>query len=304
MELRELEYFLAVARCGTLSEAARSLYLSQPALTRSLKHLEGELGKQLLIRGSRQVELTEEGLLLRRRAEEILQMTNKAKAEIKASERVLEGDIFVCSGETKGLHFLTQAAKRLMEKYPGIRLHVSSGDNGDVLAKLEEGMADFGLVFPPFDEKKYSSIRVPFSDIWGVFMRKEDPLAGQSSISPWDLADRPLIVSREIYEANRVGQIVGLPEDRIRVAATYSLLFNGVLMVTDGVGYLLGLDKIINLTGETVQCFRPLQPRVADQCCICWKRYGPMSRQAAALLEEMHRQEQEEVQFLFSPLSL
>ena len=303
MELKDLEYFLAITRHGSLSEAARSLYLSQPALTRSLKALEQEMGKQLVIRGSRRIELTEDGFLFRRRAEEILELAEKTKQEIRVSENLIEGDISVCAGESKALHFLTQAAKRVMEVHPKVRLHISSGDGKDVQERLDQGLADFGLMFPPFDEKKYSSLRIPFVDRWGLFMRKDSPLAEKPFVTAKDLVQLPLIAPRGFYERQQIGQLVRLPQEDILVVATYSLIFNGVLMVTDGMGYLLGLNNIVNLTGKTVQCFRPLEPAVMENMCVCWKKYAPMSRQAAALLEEMHRQEESDVQFLFPPLS-
>lgn len=300
MELRELEYFLAITRHGSLSEAARSLHLTQPALTRSLRHLEEELGKQLIIRGSRKIELTENGALLVRRAEELLQMADKTVHDIQSPDNVIEGDIYVCSGETKALHFLTQATERLMRKYPNIRLHVSSGDSEDVILRLENGMIDFGLLFPPFDNSKYASIRISFADTWGLFMLKDSPLAARPYITATDIHDIPLIVPRAHYQSGMLSHILPMPEGKLNIAATYSLIFNGALMVTDGIGCLLGLNHILNLSGTTVQCFRPLYPAVTSNIHICWKRHVPMSRQAAALLAEMRAMEHEEIRYLFN----
>lgn len=302
MELRDLTYFLAIARHDNLSEAARSLHLTQPALTRSLKALEEELGKQLVIRGSRKTSLTEDGLLLKQRAEELLMMADKTVKEIRMPDHIVGGDIFVCSGETKALHFLTQAAERLMNSHPGVHLHISSGDSSDVINKLEIGMADFGLIFPPFDSDKYASIRVPYADVWGLNMRKDDPLARKSFITPQDLIGLPLFVSRETMAQGNLERILNLETNQIRVVATYSLMFNGALMVTDRIGYLLGLDNVLNLTGNTVQCFRPLRPEVTQNIHICWKRYAPMSRQAATLLEEMRSQDYGQIKYRFDPL--
>jgi len=300
MELRELEYFLAIVNHGNISEASRALHITQPALTRSLQHLEDELGKSLMIRGSRRIELTEDGALLRRRAEELLQLARKTKAEIQTSEALIEGDIYICSGESKGLHFFTQAAGRLREDHPNIRLHISSGDKADVQSRLEEGLIDFGLLFPPFDHQKYESIRIPFADTWGLFMRKDAPLAAKECITSHDLIGQPLILPRNGYETHQIGNMLNLSEDQIVVSATYSLIFNGALMVTDGLGYLLGLNHILNLSGDTVQCFRPLYPPVTEHMHICWKRYAPMSRQAAALKDLLIHQNEDQVRFLFS----
>lgn len=287
MELRELDYFLTIIRCGSLSEASRELHLSQPALTRSLKHLEEELGKQLIIRGSRRIQLTQDGQLFRRRAEEILQLTEKARKEMQSSDQILEGDIYVCAGETKALHFLTQAYQKLRTQHPGIRLHISSGDARDVQSGLKDGLIDFGVMYPPFDEQVISSIRIPFEDEWGLIMRKDHPLASKAVISSKDLVRLPLIVSRELYDTHRTARLLSIPEEELSIVATYSLSFNGTLMVTDGIGCLLGLNHIINLTEDTVNCFRPLSPSVTQNIHVCWKRYAPMSRPAAALLETM-----------------
>ena len=208
MELRELEYFLAITKQGSISEAARSLHMTQPALTRSLKHLEDELGKPLIIRGRRGTELTEEGRILKARAEDLLRMADRTVSEIRASEDVIEGDIYVTSGETKALHFLTQAFRGLQVKYPGLRLHISSGDAKDVMDDLENGLADFGLLFMPFDTQRYDSIRIPFSDTWGFLMRKDDPLAALSHITSSDIIGKPLIVSREIQSKGRLGHLL------------------------------------------------------------------------------------------------
>ena len=160
MELRDLEYFITIVREGSITGAAKALHLSQPGLTRSLKMLEDEMGKQLVIRGSRQIKLTEEGMLLRRRAEELLQLADRAKREVMRSDKVIEGDIYLCAGESAGVHFLTQAAKRLMDRHPGVRIHIASGDRTDVTEALENGLIDFGLLLDPFDASQSASTHV------------------------------------------------------------------------------------------------------------------------------------------------
>jgi DNA-binding transcriptional LysR family regulator len=287
MELRELEYFLAIIREESISKASRALHITQPALTRSLQNLEKEFGKQLIVRGYKKIRLTEDGQLLQSRAKEILQLAKRTQADIMSDHKVIEGDIYVISGETEALHFLTQAAKKLAEKHPGVRFHVSSGDDNDVAEKLERGVVDFGLMFPPFDSCKYDSIRVDYADVWGILMKKDDPLAKKKAVTGSDLAGKPLIVQRNIYEENLAGSILGLDPAQISMAATYSLLYNGSLMVSDGIGYLLGLDNIINTSGNSDLCFRPLKPAVTDHIHICWRRHEALSGQAAALLEEM-----------------
>ena len=155
MELRELEYFLAIAKEKNITAAAKSLHLSQPALTRQLKLLESELGTQLVIQGNRRLTLTEDGMMLRKRAEEVMRLLERTQNELRHTNETISGDIYICAGETEGVHFLTRAAKRLRDRFPEVRFHISSGDTGDVIEELDKGMIDFGLIFSPFDGTRY-----------------------------------------------------------------------------------------------------------------------------------------------------
>lgn len=291
MELRDLEYFMTIVREGSLTGAAKALHLSQPGITRSLKALEDELGKQLIIRGSRRVVLTEEGMVLRRRAEELLRLADRTKSEIMSPDTVIEGDIYICAGETKGIHFLTQAARRLMDRNPGVRINISSGDRTDVTEELEKGLIDFGLLLEPIDATQYDFIPIPYEDVWGVIMRKDAPLAAQEFVRPEELIGLPLILPRGGDYAKSGSRILGLKPEQLHVAATYSLIFNAGLMAADGIGYVVGLDQILELGEGSELCFRPLEPAVTGRMNVVWKRYQMMSRQAEAFLEELRESE-------------
>ena len=289
MELRDLYYFLTIVREGSLTAAAKVLHLSQPGITRSLKLLEDELGKQLIIRGSRRVVLTAEGMTLYRRADEMLRLAHRAKAEIMAPNTEIEGDIYICAGETRGLHFLTQAARRLMDRHPGVRLHISSGDRMDVMEELEKGLTDFGLLLEPFDGIRYEFIPIPYEDVWGVLMRRDAPLAKKASIRPEELIGLPLILPRGIDYSRSGCPILGLEPEQLHVAATYSLIFNAGVMAADGIGYVVGLDQILEPGEQSALCFRPLTPAVTGRMNVVWTRYKPMSVQARAFLEELRK---------------
>lgn len=291
MDIRDMEYFLAITREGSITGAAKSLRLSQPALTRQLRELEEELGKQLIIRGNRSLSLTEEGRLLRKRAEELLSLAERTKGEIMNSDLGISGDIYIGAGETEGVHFLTRAAKRLRDRCPDVRFHISSGDTGDVTRELDDGLIDFGLLFGPVDINKYSSLPVPFTDTWGVLMRKDSNLASKVEISPDDLAYQPLITPRIENYGEVVGHALGLDPREINVVATYNLIFNASIMVADGLGFALCLDKILNLTGDTELCIRPLVPAAKAEMNIVWKRYQVFSRAAEAYLKELRNAE-------------
>ena len=247
MELRVLEYFLAVAREQNITAAAESLHLSQPALSRQLREMEEKLGKQLLIRGvkgSRKVILTEEGMILRKRAEEILSLVRRTENEITQSDETIAGNVFIGTGETETVRLFAKVAKKLQQKYPDIRYNISSGNAEHVLEYLDKGLIDFGLLFTEIDSQKYEAIPVPIKDTWGVLMRKDSPLAEKEVIHPEDLWDKPLIVSHQKGDDRYLNQWLQREESELHIVATYNLLFNASLLVDEGLGYALCYDKI------------------------------------------------------------
>lgn len=287
MELRVLQYFLTVAREETFSAAAEALHLSQPTLSRQIKDMEDELGRQLLIRGGRKVTLTEEGMLLRKRAEEILALAELAREEIRTAEDTLTGALHIGAGETEAVHFLTKAARRLQAEHPQIRFHIISGDTTDVMEQLDRGLIDFGLLFDPIDLGRYDAIRLPAQDTWGVLMRRDSPLAAQSAVRAEDLWERPLIISRQATESNSLSTWLRRDVAQLNIVGTYSLIFNASLMVQDGMGYALCLDGIINTTGDSALCFRPLTPALQAGVNVVWKKYQILTRPAQRYLQEL-----------------
>lgn len=283
MELRVLQYFLAIAREQSIVRAARSLHLSQPTLSTQIKNLEEELGKQLLIRGtkgSRKVTLTEEGMILRKRAEEILDLVKKTEKEVTLSNDIMMGDIYIGIGETDAVRILAKAAKTLQDMHPGIHYHICSGNAAFVKEQLDKGLLDFGIVFGTVDLTKYNTLRIPAEDTWGVLMRRDDPLAAKKTISPEDLRDKPLIVSQQENKGGKLIQWLGCKESDLNITATYNLIFNASLLADEGLGYAVGLDKIINTTGDSGLCFRPLSPELKEEMSIIWKKYQIFSKPA------------------------
>ncbi len=286
MELRVLEYFLAVAREQSISAAADSLHISQPALSTQIKSLEKQLGKQLLIRrtkGSRKVTLTDEGMILRKRAEEILSLVKRTEAEITSSDESIVGDVFIGAGETDVVRLLARAAKKLRERYPDIRCHISSGNAELVLEYLDKGLIDFGLLFTGADTQKYEALPLPVEDTWGVLMRRDSPLAQKEAICPRDLWDKPLILPRQRGDDACLARWLGKDVSSLKIAATYNLIFNASLLVDEGLGYAMGYDKLIN-THESSLCFRPLSPPLTTRGSIIWKKYQVFSKAAGAFL--------------------
>lgn len=285
MELRVLKYFLIVAREGSITNAANALHVTQPTLSRQIRDLEEELGQRLLIRNSHSVSLTEEGVLLRKRAEEILDLVEKTQREVSSPGEALSGDVYIGAGESVGVHVLTRAARQLQQSHPDVRFHIVSGDGLEVCELLDKGLVDFGLVFDHIDRAKYHAAPLPYRDVWGVLMRRDDPLARRESVRPQDLFDRPLLVSRQVLKSTLLSGWCGGDDGRIRIAGTYTLAFNGSLMVEDGMGYALCLDRIIHTSADSPLCFRPLEPRLEAGLHIVWKRYQIFSRAAEEYLK-------------------
>lgn len=290
MELRVLTYFLAVAREQSIVKAAKSLHLSQPTLSTQIRAMEEELGKQLLVRGtkgSRKVTLTEEGMILRKRAEEILSLVQKTEREISLSDQTIVGDVYIGAGETDAVRFIARTAKELYQIYPGIHYHISSGNSEFVTEQLDKGLIDFGIVFGNVDYAKYHSIELPYKDLWGVLMKQDSPLAKNPVIEPEDLWTQPLIISNQEDSQAVLTTWIQKELSELEIVATYNLLFNASLMVEEGLGYAVGLDKIINTSGKSNLCFRPLSPRQEAGMHIIWKKYQVFSKASEKFIEKL-----------------
>lgn len=286
MEVRVLRYFLAVAREESISGAAEYLHLTQPTLSRQLMDLEAELGKKLFVRGSRKISLTEDGLLLRKRAGEIIELVEKTESEFRQPAEEIAGDICIGSGETDAVRLIAQTAKELQALYPQIRYHLHSGNADDVTERLDKGLLDFGILIEPFDMKKYDCIKLPATDTWGVLMRRDSPLAARESVRPEDLWEVPLLISRQSMVKNDLASWLRRDPESLDIVATYNLVYNASRMVAEGVGYALTLDRLINTSGSSL-CFRPLEPRLEVGLDVVWKKYQVFSKATEKFLEHL-----------------
>lgn len=281
MELRVLRYFLTVAREGSITKAANSLHVTQPTLSRQLKDLEQELGKKLIIRGSHSISITNEGILLRKRAEEIVHMIDKLETEFSSMKETVSGDVYIGSGETDAMRHIARIIKELQISYPNVRYHLYSGNEEDVTDRLDRGMLDFGILIEPSNLSKYNHLKIPVTDHWGVVMRKDSPLAGKATIQAAELVNVPLICSRQVlnqaYSRNEFADWFGEDMDKLNVVTTYNLAYNASIMVEEGIGYALTLDKIVNTSGESNLCFKPLEPRLESGLDLVWKKHQVFS---------------------------
>lgn len=287
MEIRVLRYFLAIAQEQSISGAAEVLHLSQPTLSRQIKDMEDELGKQLLIRGNRKITLTEEGMILRKRAEEIIDLIQKTENEITLTDETISGNIYIGAGETDAIRSIAKIAKSLNIDYPQIHYHITSGDAVDIEDKLDKGLFDFGILLDHFDISKYNYLSLPMKNVWGVLMRMDSSLADKEYITPEDLYEKPLILSRQSIKRSELTSWFKKDISKLNILATYNLIYNASLMVDERMGYAITLDKLINTSGKSNLCFKPLNPKLEIGLSIVWKKYQIFSKASEKFLEKL-----------------
>ena len=288
MEIRVLRYFLAVAQEGSVTRAARALHLTQPTLSRQIRELEEELGQTLFSRGGRELSLTREGLLLRQRAEEIEGLAEITEKEFRSlGEKTVSGDLSLGCGESKALSFVTDALKVLQDEHPLIIPHFFSGNGEIVMDRLDKGLLDFAVLMGAENTERYSSLPLPNHDTWGLLMDKDDPMAQKKAITAEDLLDIPLILSSQSLSRDELSGWLGFPMSRLHIAATYTLLFNGSLMVRSGLGYALCFDHIAPSGKDSPFAFRPLSPLLTSPLSLVWKKHQILSAPAEAFLAKI-----------------
>ena len=234
--------------------------------------------------------LTEDGMILRKRAEEIVALMEKTKAEINASAENITGDIYIGCAETEGMRMLAKIISKIRQEYDHIHFHIFSGQAEDVSERLDSGLLDFGLFIEPADLKKYDFIKLPITDIWGLWMTKASPLAENKTIKPHDLLGLPLIISNQAMVKNEIAGWMGGNYDNLNIVATYNLLYNASLMVEEGVGYALSIDRIIKSYDDSPLCFRPLEPTLEVGLDIVWKKYQTFSKASEKFLEYLKKE--------------
>lgn len=291
MEIRVLRYFLAIAREETITGAANFLHVTQPTLSRQIKDLEDELGQKLLVRGSHRVVLTPEGMILRKRAEEIIALVDKTEEEFYSMKGTLSGDIYIGGGETDAMNLIAALCHELQESHPGIHYHLYSGNAEDVTERLDKGLLDFGILIQPTDITKYNFLSIPAKDSWGVIMRKDSPLAEKDEIQVQDLVSLPLIFSRQAMQPrldkNELIEWFGEDWGNLNIVTTFNLCYNATVMAKQGVGYVVTLDKLTDTSADSPLCFRPLAPRLESGLDIVWKKYQVFSSAADLFLEKL-----------------
>ncbi|MGL4864573.1 MAG: LysR family transcriptional regulator [Cetobacterium sp.] len=287
MELRILKYFLAIAREGSIIKAAETLYITQPTLSRQIIDLEDQLGTKLLVRGNKnkKITLTEDGIRFRKRAEEIVELAERTEMEFKTQSEEISGDIYIGGGETDSMRFIAKTMIKLQKQYPNIRFHLYSGNADDITEKLDNGLLDFGVLIGPASLENYNYLKFPTTDIWGLLMKKNSSMASRKYIKINDLENIPLIVSNQSLVENQIAGWGIKDFSKLNIVGTYNLVFNASLMVDEGFGYALCLDKLVNTSCESTLCFKPLSPILEVNLDIIWKKNQVFSKAAAKFLE-------------------
>lgn len=269
MELRVLKYFLAVAREENITKAAALLHLTQPTLSRQLMQLEEELRVQLFRRSRYHIELTEDGMLLRRRAQELVDLAEKTTREFTMRETELMGEIAIGAGETRSMSFLSRAMVSFRERYPKVTFRIFSATADDVKERLDTGLLDMGLLTEPVDVGRYAFCRMKERDRWGVLVRLDSPLAGLDSVTPDDLEQVPLIISGRERVQRELANWFGDRWERLQIAASFNLILNAANMVRYGVGTALSFD--LSFSFDDLR-FIPLSPTMDTGTVLVWKK--------------------------------
>ena len=290
IEIRQLRYFLAIAEEQSITRAAEYLRMSQPALSKQMIDLEERLGKQLLIRDKRRITLTEDGVYLRSRAQEILALMEKTESAFRESEEVITGDVYVGCGELRSLYPVIQMIKGIQDEYPNIRFHFFSGNADAVAERLDKGLLDLGFLLEPKIDPRYEYLKLPFHERFGVLMRKDSPLAGRAFLTPEEVAALPLIVPSQTYSSNRVTEAYDAQLPSPRIVASYNLIYNAGLMVEAGMGYALCIDNLINTEGEHPLTFVPVTPELQSDVYLFTKKYQVFSKAAKLFFDKIQEE--------------
>ena len=277
MELRVLRYFLAVVREENILRASEVLHITQPSLSRQLAQLEEELGAKLFERGNRKITLTEAGVLLRRRAEELVSLADKTEREFVEFNGGddLTGTISIGSGELSSVSELAKMMRTFNEQYPNVNFNFYSGNADSIKDRIDKGLLDFGLLLEPVDIDKYDYIRMPVRDQWIVVVPLDSPLADKQVITPQDLADKPLILPSRTKVIGELSNWFGSYFNSKNIFSTSNLINNAALMTEQGLGYALAVSGSVSFYGNERVLVKKLSPALYSTSVIAWKKHQP-----------------------------
>lgn len=283
MEIRVLRYFLTVAREGNITRAAKLLHLTQPTLSRQLMLLEEELGTALFLRGKRHIDLTESGMLLRRRAQEIIELADKTEQEFLEQNHLVGGVVSIGSGKSTASSALPSIIKQFSLDYPEVTYQLYSGNADDIKERIDKGLLDIGILIEPVNIEKYDFVRLPYKERWGVYMKNDDPLSKKEYITPNDLVGLPIMTSIRDSVQNNLRKWCGNDYDKLNITTTFNILNHPDLFIENDLGYLVSIDSI-NESSKNI-CFRPFYPEMLTGNVLVWKRNQVFSLATTKFIE-------------------
>ena len=286
MEIRTLRYFLAVAREENMTRAAEILHVTQPTLSKQLKSLEEELGKKLFTRHSFSIRLTDEGILLRNRAEDLVSMADKIEQEFVSLDDITGGDLYLGLAESFQIRYLAKAIKDFKKNYPTLHYHITSGDTEQIAEKLDKGLLDFLVLAELPDTGKYEYLAFPENDVWGLIIPASDPLAKKENIKVTDLIGLPLFCSDQAWESE-IKKWAGNHFSGLILEGSFRLSYNGSIFAKEGLGYLLTFDHLIDTSDGSGVVFRPLSPELETTLYLAWNRYQTFTPIAERFLQHL-----------------
>lgn len=285
MELKTLKYFVMIVREQNISKAAERLYLTQPTLTKQMQELENELGVKLFERGKRKITLTEDGLFLYKKAQEIIDLETITKNSFQNKDKKINGEISIACGESYAMNYLLKIYKKIHEENPLITISLFSGNDEDVREKLNNGLAEFALFIGLTNLDNYNFIKLPLNETWGLLMNKNSSLAKKETIKSEDLSNLPLLVSRQVYRANELSGWLNKDLSKLNIIGTYNLLYNASLMVKEDSVYAITIDKLLKDDNKVV--FKKFEPELTSNIYFAWKKYQVLSKAGQLFLDEL-----------------
>ena len=287
MEIRVLRYFLAVVREEGINRAAEVLHITQPTLSRQLSQLEEEVGVKLFHRGAKKITLTNEGILLRRRAEEILSLVDRTERELIEQDEFVEGRIVIGCGELAAVQVLPEIIESFRERYPLVTYDIFTGNADLVKEQMEKGLIDIGVLLEPIDMEKFDFIRLTGKERWVVLMRPDNPLAEKAAVSAKDLEGLSLILPRRTNVQNELSNWFGDSLKNTQILFTSNLSTNGAIMVEEGLACSLVIEGSVPFLDKEKIAYRPLSPELTANSVLAWKKQQPFSLAATKFIEHM-----------------
>lgn len=287
MELKTLKYFVMIVREQNISKAAERLYLTQPTLTKQMQELENELGAKLFERGKRKITLTEDGLFLYKKAQEIIDLETITKNSFQNKDKKINGEISIACGETYAMNYLLEIYKKIHRANPLITISLFSGNDEDVREKLNNGLAEFALFIGLTNLDNYNFIKLPLNETWGLLMNKNSQLAKKETIKSEDLSNLPLLVSRQVYRANELSGWLNKDLSKLNIIGTYNLLYNASLMVKEDSVYAITIDKLLKDDNKVI--FKKFEPELTSNIYFAWKKYQVLSKAGQLFIDELNK---------------